>query len=803
MELRKNKYDSIYNNNIEYKNNEKETNFINIKNNNDLLKHFSSNGFYNNKTNLELLNNNNLNNNSYNNIINNNNKDINISNINEKDLFSVTKDNFFNTASTFFIKDYFNINSNDKTNDKSHMNNIHKNLNNKNSLSSINLNNYDINYKNDIDYKYNYYLSNLNKERDNKNNNNKNSNNYIEENEQIKKLLEEEKNIEDENIKRLTELRVKYLSSIKTFDIIKEANQNFNKKDIKSKTERNMFMNNDNINELNSDKINYKNSSFSFNNKLFKQTNSFNDIIQPQNDLIYNRSNILLSEEKHLSKNNYSNILSNIMPKEMDIDSNDKSNYDINNNKSPNQSINKIINNINQTLKGEFGTNENKDILEKDNFNQNDEVELKNEKNISKNYIISARKENSNNDFNKSNLNIDSNINNINLKDTNINMSIYERKDEKNNTQLYNMERNNNLINDFYLKYDNDSSEGEKHINIVKSNSNSNSIDYKSQRIYNKINNEEGNQMNHKIIKEKTNKFHDNKFEDLNKNLNYSPKQQVNFNNINENEYLNGSIKQNNNMNIIIENEENYNENINILRNNYKKLEYNYNQLRCEYNSLQNKCSRLLNDYKKEKKKRSVDDEKDLFNEYILKENNDLREINSNYEYIINPLINYINDINYYINKKGLKTIDLVKIKQNIRNAKYNQNKGIEEHPLYSFIQLLENNKNIIINDEMNKSKNSINNRTKSNPKKLNSYESIIKNYNLKNNMVFKSKNKTNNKYSKSISLTPFNSKIKKTHKKYGTENIDSKSEKLYNKNKGKMANKRNYIINKIIKKDS
>ena len=722
-----------------------------------------------------------------------------INNINENELFNITRDNFYNTANTFFNKDYLNLNSTDKVNVEENINRSNKPYN-KNSFSSINLyNNFDKNFndkysinkkqKSEIDLKYNYYLNNLNKEINNDNDNDKKNNeNFIQENEQIQKLLEEEKNIEDENLKRLTELRVKYLSSIKTFDIIKEENnnQNFNlTSDMRvTQTERRNISKNNNYNtNIN---INNKDSSLTnINNNILKQSNSLNDILKTPNELSNNKNSPSLFKERSILQNNYIDYTSNVFSVKQNQNEfesanksnnkNNKSNNDINYSKSQNQSIHKIDNTISQSLKEEFENIINKNE-EKNNVN-------KNIKNINKN-------------------------NNKILSDAKVNMSIYELSPkEKSNSQLYKTRQNTN--NEFYFKYDDSIDEKRK---IMEKN---NSVDYvtSSSKYYNilgNVNNDFNNSKNENINNDEIFKENiiQNKSDDItNNNENQN---ELNIQNINTNDYFNKSMNNNNNgnINILLNKNEKYKENDNIdnmngLMNNYKKIEDNYNKLQLEYNSLKNEHLKLLENYNKEKNNKNIDDEKTLFNEYIIKENNDLRTINSNYEYILTPLINYINDINYHINKKKLKNIDLIKIKQNIRNTNITYN-CIEESPLYSFIQLLDNYKNIIVNDE---SLNNIYNRSKSNPKKVYTYESIMNDYKIKNDIFFKSKNNISNKSQKlkSLAVTPIHSKKMKNNKFFGDENKIYNTEKYQNKRKGKITDTRTkkQIKDKILKKDT
>ena len=779
MELKKNHIDfNSYYNNIGYESNQinNKTKFFNEANVINVEK-------YNNNNNQNNKNNNNNNNN----IIDNNiyfsneinldkdNKDIirmknnNITNnINENELFNLTKDNFYKTASPFFNKDYLKSNTMDNKVDiiPNSNRNINNGLYNIHSFSSYS--NSDKNTKYEIDKKYHYYLSNLNNEKNNENNNTQYNTNFVKDNEQIQKLLEEEKNIEDENLKRLNELRTKYLSSIKTFDITKEVKNNTHNinplRELKARTERSNIVQNNNIN-INS---NNNNSSLSLlnNNNLLKQTNSMNDIIKAPNDLSYNnKSSLVLNHEQSLSQYTFKDNIFNVLtPKQKGIDSTINIinyNNDINYfSKSQNQSLRKHENFLSQSLKDDF-----------------EKIEMKEEKSIE--------------NQNQNNMNKNEKI----LNDAKINMSIYESntKDKNNNSQFYNVR--NNMNQDFYFKYDDSIDEKKK---IMEKNK---SVDYiRTSKVNNIFGNKEINNTN------RNEKINNNEIftENKNKNEEIYNKNEIISKNINENKYFNKSINNDNNLkNISIDKKENYN---NDFMNDYQNLKDNYNQLKLEYNSLKNEHIKLLEEYNKDKK--NTREEKTLFNEYIMKENNDLRAINSNYEYILTPLIHYINDINYHYNKKNLKKLNILKIKENIRNTNIDYN-HIEENSLYSLVLLLDNYKNIIINGDSNKS---LFNRSKSNLKKISTYESIMKNYNIKNNIFFKStsnKSGDKNKNIKSlasiaVAVTPIYSKKMKS-KLFGNENKINKTEKIHiQKNyKSKDTEKRKQIKDKILKKEN
>ena len=724
---------------------------------------------FNNKTNLGKEYQENIN------YLNNNN------NINENDLFSISKDNFFKTSGTFFKKDFFVLN--DKINET-----LNKENNQTNCFKLSNFSTLDKNKKSksEIDIKYNFYLSNLNKEI-NKETNNYDNNNFIKGNEQIQKLLEEEKNIEDENLRRLSELRIKYLSSIKTFDMPNEKNLNFynnnknneisnrnNNLEIKAKTERNFISHT--MNEFDNNNPNMSSTPFSMCSKLSKQNNSLNDILNSPNDLDNNQNLPSFQRDKIPSQNNYSNYISNILPQKEENDNiMIKSKYVIDYNINKNKELNKIcsISNISQ--------NEKKDEInyeisksEKETLNFENSENFMKEKNLNDN----LKKSNHLNENNNNSMD-----NKIIVKSPIINMSIFERGKEKNMEHLYNTEKNKKINNDIYDKNDEKNKIREK----------KDSSEYiKSQKYYNMLRNNGINNLNENIDDYEL--FKQSNFEDSNLNSNEINKDSVNQD-IKEKEFNNKPNQQLNNSK-----SDNNKENINKLLENYKSLEYKYNRLQYEYDSLKDEYMKLL-DNNKENNERNVKDEKALFNEYIIKENNDLREINSNYEYIITPLINYINDINCYINKKYLKKIDVARIKQNIRNTnnKKNNNFSDEENSLYPFIQLLQNYKNIIMNNEIT---NTLNNRSKSNSK-LNTYESIMKHYNLKNISFKKSKNNSKDKYSKSISVTPIQSKLGKNHKIFGGPGAGAKTEKYNHKSKGKIQEKRKQIIGRLLKNDS
>ena len=333
----------------------------------------------------------------------------------------------------------------------------------------------------------------------------------------------------------------------------------------------------------------------------------------------------------------------------------------------------------------------------------------------------------------------------------------------------------------------------------------------------NKINNINNNLGINMSIYEKNNTSNLTNTTNLNINQNHSyntykcNESEIN-NNINKSEDFIKTTKYENKKS---NNDTNTNTNINnINQNQYLNLEKEYNKLKYEYNILKNEYNNLLNKYNTEKDtKLNSAKENNAYNTYITKEIEELKNINSNYDYILLPLINYINDIDYILDKKSLKKIDITKLKKNIKNLFPNK-KALKanEHPLFPFIRLLQNYKEVIYNNEDIKNlwMNKVNKL--SHKKSLGTFESIISSYDLKsniNNIKFKSLNNTKNKISRSIAATPNSNKNDKIQKIFSNrKNLKLfKTDKISNKNKNKInrfiKNKNRTTINTSIPKDA
>ena len=99
---------------------------------------------------------------------------------------------------------------------------------------------------------------------------------------------------------------------------------------------------------------------------------------------------------------------------------------------------------------------------------------------------------------------------------------------------------------------------------------------------------------------------------------------------------------------------------------------------------------------------------KTYLNDYLSKENKKLKRINKNYELLMIPLIEYINDLNYYFSQN---LIDVSNINQIIKNNNLNEN--------YTHINylksILNSSKNNIVNITKNNKRGSVNKNNISN----------------------------------------------------------------------------------------
>ena len=263
------------------------------------------------------------------------------------------------------------------------------------------------------------------------------------------------------------------------------------------------------------------------------------------------------------------------------------------------------------------------------------------------------------------------------------------------------------------------------------------------------------------------------------------------YNNRNINGILNEKINSNENNinNIILDLKLNYEKlqnELNVLKNNKNEIINNNN----ENNKDNNNINYENNNIKVCKVKDNNKNDKDIYYNYIIEENNKLKKINKKYEIILELLISYINETNKYFH---YKQIDYFNLKQNIFHKK---TKCIKE--LSNFIDICKKDLDIKMNlksfhfnkpKENNKNKYlSINNSKKNEINKTKEKDSYI--------------NKKRNKMRYTLSTVSFRNKFCNS----SMETIDLKHSRTMskfdkgiskNKNKGKNKTRINLVKNK------
>ena len=196
-----------------------------------------------------------------------------------------------------------------------------------------------------------------------------------------------------------------------------------------------------------------------------------------------------------------------------------------------------------------------------------------------------------------------------------------------------------------------------------------------------------------------------------------------------------------------------------------KRLQLKYNILKDEFNQLlkikkpdnNTTFNDTNNTYENNNKYQN-----DEFKDYLLKENDKLKNENKNYEEIIIPLVNYINEINSLFNNSK---IDILKIKQIVKN--YNSNNDISSHkfrknntynnimqqntnndiknPITNITSFLNTCKDEITN-QLNTNEFLLNNRQNNNYN-INNINNLNKNIQIENNNLSNGYQKNNNYY--------------------------------------------------------
>ena len=153
---------------------------------------------------------------------------------------------------------------------------------------------------------------------------------------------------------------------------------------------------------------------------------------------------------------------------------------------------------------------------------------------------------------------------------------------------------------------------------------------------------------------------------------------------------------------------------------------------------------------------------KTYLNDYLSKENKKLKRINKNYELLMTPLIEYINDLNYYFSQN---LIDVSNINQIIKNNNLNEN---NTHINY-LKSMLNSSKNNIVNITKNNKRGTVN---KNNISNFSNISNIDKNNNS-TRTSFNKRTSTFNIRSKEFDLSEYFGNIKPKIAERKSENYD------------------------------
>ena len=133
------------------------------------------------------------------------------------------------------------------------------------------------------------------------------------------------------------------------------------------------------------------------------------------------------------------------------------------------------------------------------------------------------------------------------------------------------------------------------------------------------------------------------------------------------------------------------NEQILLLANNNKEL---YNALK----TLQGKYNMLKDEYLKLLKIQESAKDNTKFKDLLMKDNEDLKRENKNYEDIIEPLVDYVNDVNSSLGKSELDLLDLKRLAKKYKAKKLGEDDEEEMNPLDKFKNYINKWKNGVVN---------------------------------------------------------------------------------------------------------
>ena len=319
------------------------------------------------------------------------------------------------------------------------------------------------------------------------------------------------------------------------------------------------------------------------------------------------------------------------------------------------------------------------------NNERNNYINLNLNQNNQKTYEIESDKyfnniTNSFNSFQTTTINnyIDENNNNFNNNINNINFSNYNKKN--NFLILSKPELNDNLTKSYthdptFKKFMDETNKIQYEKNINKSNNKMNLPYNLFESNTNKLLNEEEKKGFN------SDELNNNNIYDQNL-INFYNKGKNNNNNNNSNKIITYDMyKSNKNLN----KNNNNNDDDDHFLNNVELLDFDkiknlpiQEQLKLLYENnkdLFNTLKRLQNKYNLLKNKdNSLFEKNSNFKNFILKENEDLKRINKNYEKLIEPLVDYVNEINNYFNKEEIDTSKLKNLAKNFDEKDVNNN---------------------------------------------------------------------------------------------------------------------------------
>ena len=231
------------------------------------------------------------------------------------------------------------------------------------------------------------------------------------------------------------------------------------------------------------------------------------------------------------------------------------------------------------------------------------------------------------------------------------------------------------------------------------------------------------------------------------------------------------------------------NEQLNLLSNNNKVL---YNALK----KLQEKYNKLKEEYLKLLRVQESAKDNTKFKDLLMKDNDDLKRENKNYEKMIEPLVDYVNDVNSSLGKGELDLLDLKKLAKKYKEKKLGDEED-EMSPLDKFISYINKCKDKVVNiveGEPNKLKGKASKNKEGKRKIITFSDEIQDDANDKNSDFNNVKNPNEflkNDNLNTNNLKEINSNKKNKNDKNYEDSDDDEDNNNDNNNKGRKLNKK------------